>query len=583
IVFVSSRPKKSNANAEAEDFLGLFYTEESEDGRFSAPEALDAGSVSTYHEGPVVFFENGNRKILSRNAFVKKSRIADGSVNTLSLAQSERMASGKWTDPVNLSFASPEYSVAHPALSADGKALYFSSNMPGTHGESDLFMSTYENGSWSAPRNLGVNINTPGQELFPSLYNDSILFFASNGHSGLGGLDLFACNLSSAELTVVNLGAPINSRNDDFGIFMEPGGSSGFFSSNRAGGAGADDIYYFEEIQPYAEIQLYDSLTRKYVRDAKLTLYTSGIIVGQTQTDLIGEAEFRLRPSQEYLLSISAPGYSPTQIKLTPALWPLNQQAEIKVYLRPLRSQAEMRASVGIHRRERSSVTNVISFTSSPLDVDLVADASSHAVALIDSVFVDSVSAPYLKVFAVEVVNNLPAIMLVKNDTIHELKGLSGSVMENPDLNVKIDIPRGAKRNDYEGIIREQITSQGYAISRFLLIRSFFFDSGKAWVRNDACAQLDKIIEVMLAYKEIDLEMIFHSDSRGTEAFNLDLSKARAEEVKMYLTQAGVKPERIITRFVGEGQLLNDCGDLADCDEMLHQINRTAEFKFLVR
>ncbi|MEX2234576.1 MAG: OmpA family protein [Cyclobacteriaceae bacterium] len=583
IVFVSSRPRKRGVNADVETFLSLFYTEESEDGTFSEPVALDGGNNSSYHEGPAVFFDNGNRRIFSRNSLTKSNKLKDGSVNTLVLAQSERTASGKWTEPVILPFGGPEYSVAHPAVSTDGTTLYFSSNIPGTFGESDLFVSKFENGLWSQPRNLGAAINTPGRELFPSLYNDSILFFSSDGHSGMGGLDLFFCNLSAREPTVTNFGAPVNSRSDDFGVVMEHGSSSGFFSSNRAGGVGADDIYFFEEIQPYAEIQLYDSLTRHYISEASLILSKGGVIVGQTRSDLTGEAEFRLSSMGEYTLSISAPGYKSVELALNPALWPVNQQAQIKVYLNPLKSKIEGRLSVAVHTRERSKVTNVISFTSSPLDVDLVAESASRPAETVDPVLSDSIAAPFLKVIVIEIINDLPAIIIAKNDSIHEMKLVSGSVLANSSLNLEIAIPRGAKRNDFEAIIREQILAQGYGISRFLLIRSFFFDSGKTWVRNDACAQLDKIIEVMLTYPQIDLEMIFHSDSRGTESFNLDLSKARSEEVKHYLKLAGIQVERIITRFVGEGQLLNDCGDLSDCGEMLHQINRTAEFKFIIR
>ncbi len=583
IAFVSSRSKKGKADPEAENFLTLFYTEESEDGSFSVPVPLDGGGVSTYHEGPVIFYDSGRRKILTRNSFVKRSRIANGSVNTLALAGSELLPTGKWTEPQALSLASPEYSVAHPALSSDGMTLYFSSNMPGTIGESDLFMSKFENGAWSAPRNLGPAINTTGQELFPSLLRDTLLYFASNGHSGMGGLDLFVCNLKDTQRTVTNLGAPINSKNDDFGMLMEAGGSSGFFSSNRAGGVGADDIYYFEELQPYAEIKLYDSVTRIPICAATLTLKMDGRIAATRRSDMTGKAQFRLRPLEEYQLSVSAEGYNSNAISLTPALWPMNQQVQVKLYLRPLSIHLENRSLTGLQRRERSGVSNTISFVSSPLDVDVEPEVSDAVVSNTDSVATDSLSTRNVKVIVVEIVNDLPEIILVKSDTIHEMKLQTGSVLIDSDLNVSIEIPQGAKRNDYEGVIRKQLSDQGFSISRFLLIRSFFFDSGKSLVRNDASAQLDKIIEVMHAFGKISLEMIFHADSRGTDAFNLELSKARADEVKLYLANAGIDTNRIISRFVGEGQLLVDCVTLADCDEMLHQINRTAEFKFLVK
>jgi outer membrane protein OmpA-like peptidoglycan-associated protein/tetratricopeptide (TPR) repeat protein len=582
IVFVSSRPRKGSAQSEEESFLNLFYTEEGEDGSFSTPVALTQGNNAVYHEGPAVFFDGEDKKIISRNLFVKKGRMKDGSVNTLSLAQSSRGPSGAWSEPVAMAFASPEFSVAHPAISRDGTTLYFASNMPGTVGESDIFVSKLLNGAWSKPRNLGAKINTAGQELFPFLYNDSTLFFASTGHSGLGGLDLFYCNLGDKDLTVTNFGAPVNSKADDFGIFLESGGSSGFFSSNRGGGAGADDIYYFEAIQPFARIQLYDSLTRHPVKGAMLTLLSDATVYGQTRSDLTGAAEFRLSPLRDYALEISAGGYKSAKVTLTPGIWPTNQFAQIKVYLTPLYHASEEAARLAIQTRQRTNLTNIISFSSTALDVDMATETTGHTVDTASVAGGGDHGMPALNIIAVEVVNDLPAVMLVKNDTIYDLTLVSEFTLANANLGVEIDIPRGAKRHDYEKIIAEQVALQGYAIRKFLLIRSFFFDSGKSWVRNDACAQLDKIIDVMLSYPRIKVQMTFHSDSRGTDSFNLDLSKARSEEVKSYLVRAGIKPQSILSRFVGEGQLLNDCGDLADCDELLHQTNRTVEFKFIL-
>ena len=582
-VFVSSRTRKGARHEDENDFLSLFYVEESEEGTFLPPEPLEGESLSWYHEGPAVFFDSGKQKIFTRNPFVRKSKIKDGSVNPLELAHSAQLPSGKWTAPERLPLSTPEFSVGHPAISSDGTTLYFSSNMPGTIGESDLFVSYFQNGTWSSPRNLGGKINTSGQELFPFLFNDSILFFASNGRGGLGGLDLFYYNLDVPGASVVHIGEPLNSEGDDFGLYMEKGGSSGFFSSSRRGGVGADDIYYFEEIQPFVTIQLYDSLTGDVIGSADLTLRTGNKIIGKTRSDLTGAAEFRMSLLRDYQLDISAGAYKATEIELNPAYWPADQQAQIKAYLRPVRIHAMKSLSHAFTARARRNLTNVITFSSSPLDVDLTAELpATPPEDMPDEGLPDSASATFVKVIAVEIVNRIPAIIVVKNDTVYGFRMVSETTLVNDDVGIEIDIPRGAKRHDYEEIIRDQIVSRGYAISNFLLIRSFFFDSNKTWVRNDACAQLDKIIDVMHSHPDFELEMIFHSDSRGTEAFNLDLSKARADEVTAYLMKGGIRKERIHSSFVGEGQLLNDCGDLSDCDELLHQINRTTEFKFII-
>lgn len=578
IVFVSSRSKKGNEQTGEQTFLNLFFTAEAEDGIFSVPQPLETKTISPYHEGPLVFFADGTRRIFTRNAFIKKSRVKDGAVNPLELAASEMTASGEWSEPVALPFVGPGYSVAHPAITSDGKTLYFSSDMPGTVGQSDIFVSKLENGTWATPRNLGRAINTEGQELFPYIYNDSLLFFASNGRGGLGGLDIFYCNLKSKDATIHTFPGPVNSTSDDFGICVEEEGASGFFSSNRAGGAGQDDIYYFEEIRSFVEIQLYDSVTRHFVPDATLSL-TSQNRSREVKSDLSGKVEFRARAVSTTQVRITAPGYEPAAIELIPDL--LQQEHHrLAILLKPTKVISTHLAA-GIRQQQRSGVTNVITFSSSPLDVDVQTESPQPAAD--EGEMTDSAALPSLKVIAVEVINDVPALIFVRNDSIHLAAAVSETTLESRHLGLSIEIPQGAKRHDYEEIIRKQVEIHGHSISSFLLIRSFFFDSGKTWVRNDASAQLDKIIEVMAVHPEVHLQMTFHSDSRGTEAFNLDLSKARAEEVIQYLERGGIKRTRIFSRFVGESQPLNDCVDLSDCDELLHQINRTAEFKFLVK
>lgn len=578
LVFVSSRPKKGSARPDEEGALNLFYSEESAHGTFSDPEPLEPGKVSSYHEGPVVFLENDTRKIFTRNKFVRKGHTTEEAVSTLELAWSERSPSGKWSEPVALSFAGAEFSVAHPAISSDGTTLYFSSNMPGTLGGSDLFVSRFEDGAWSSPLPMGPEVNTPGQDLFPFLHKDSLLFFASNGHSGLGGLDLFYCDLKTTDLTVVNLGAPINSTADDFGISLEAGGWAGFFSSNRKGGKGADDIYYFEEKQPFAEIEVLDSITLSGIATATLALHTHGSPPRKTSTSLSGKAELRISPLRDYQLSVAADGYRPYEIELDPGTWPQDQKARIRIYLSPVYTPLEIRTNAAQQLRRQESLTNVITFSSSPLDVDLPTVVKEIEV----PEGPDSARFPVVRAIAVEVVNDLPALMLVQDNVIHQFNESDDGVLSNKALDLEITIPRGAQRHDYENIISRQLGAQEYQVRSFMLIRSFFFDSGKTWVRNDAGAQLDKIIEVMHAFPGVEVEMTFHADSRGSNEFNLDLSKTRSEEVKQYLIRSGIPAEKIHSRFVGESQLLNDCGDLADCNELLHQINRTTEVKLIL-
>lgn len=575
MIFVSTRDAKPSG---AEAFLNLFYTEESDDGGFSTPQPLHQGSITSYHEGPAVIFDNGAKKIFTRNAMIKRSKMKDGSENPLELAQSELTASGKWSEPVTLPFASAGYSVAHPAISSDGSTLYFSSNMPGTVGQSDIFVSRLTDGSWSAPRNLGTRINTPGNELFPFLFNDSILFFASNGHNGNGGLDIFSCNLNLQDRAIVNFGAPVNGSGDDFGIFLEADGNSGFFSSDRDGGAGADDLYYFEVIQPFVRFRVLDSLTRRPIYNARLAMQSSDWR-GETHTDFNGKTEWRMNPLCTYRITVSAERYTTSTIHLSPQEWPEDKQKVVDIYLAPFSRTLHQNQTATLQTRSREGLTNTIIFDSRPLDIDLPQETTPTPDTA-NTQTVDSLLVPKVNIIAVEVVNDLPTVIMMRNDSLFEFRRQGETLFMDREPVLEITVPRGARRNDYEKIISDEIRSQGYGIGKFLMIRSFFFDTGKSWVRNDASAQLDKITELMHAYPHVDLVMTFHSDSRGTESFNLGLSKARSMEVTAYLLSAGINEARIHSTYVGESQPLKDCGDLADCDELLHQMNRTVEFKF---
>ena len=163
------------------------------------------------------------------------------------------MEDGVWAKIEELPFNSDVYSVAHPALSGDEKTLYFASDMPGTFGESDIFkVQINEDGTYSTPTNLGSTINTEARETFPFITNGETLYFSSDGHPGLGGLDIFATKIAKGRLdrSIVNVGKPVNSKMDDFTFVFNEDTRKGYFASNRAEGMGADDIYSFLETTP---------------------------------------------------------------------------------------------------------------------------------------------------------------------------------------------------------------------------------------------------------------------------------------------------------------------------------------------
>tara|TARA_R110002111_G_scaffold49029_7_gene86787 strand:+ start:480 stop:3110 length:2631 start_codon:yes stop_codon:yes gene_type:complete len=203
-----------------------------------------------YHEASVTFSPDNATMYFTRNNYGKKLKRDKNGVNHLKIYTSRKI-DGEWTEAEEVPFNSDEYSTGHPALSPDGKKLFFVSDMPGTIGDTDIFVvDVLGNGRYSEPKNLGPEINTEQKEMFPFI-NDKKLYFASNGHVGLGGLDLYEVAYDEEGFKEVsNMGQPINSNKDDFSYIVNEESQKGYFASNRRGGKGDDDIYSFERLVP---------------------------------------------------------------------------------------------------------------------------------------------------------------------------------------------------------------------------------------------------------------------------------------------------------------------------------------------
>lgn len=201
-----------------------------------------------FHEASVTFSPDNLTMYFTRNNYGKKLKRAENGINNLKIYRSVKV-NGEWTEAEELPFNSNEYSTGHPALSPDGKKLYFVSDMPGSIGQTDIFVvDVLEKGQYSSPKNLGPGINTEQKEMFPFI-NDKKLYFSSNGHVGLGGLDVYEVAYDEEGFKdVLNMGQPINSNKDDFSYIVNEENQKGYFASNRKGGKGDDDIYSFKRL-----------------------------------------------------------------------------------------------------------------------------------------------------------------------------------------------------------------------------------------------------------------------------------------------------------------------------------------------
>ncbi len=239
-------------------YLDLFQVKEGK------AEKMHKKLNTQYHEGPAVFFDGGQKIIFTRNQFEgHNSRIPEKQVNLLKLFYSEKKSNGKWKSPEILPFNISGYSFGHPAINEDGTELFFASNVEGGMGGTDLYKVTFDGEEWSEPVSLGKGINTEKNEQFP-FYYEGDLYFASDGLEGLGGLDIFKVDLTGNR-EPRNVGSPINTKYDDFGLIWSETGKKGYFSSNREGGAGKDDIYEFSVVEHEIAIRLLDEETEKPV------------------------------------------------------------------------------------------------------------------------------------------------------------------------------------------------------------------------------------------------------------------------------------------------------------------------------
>ncbi|MGC4041407.1 MAG: OmpA family protein [Flavobacterium sp.] len=306
VIFASARDTGGLASRKhtwtGESFTNLYSADKGEEGVLSSAKRFGGNLNSRFHESTPVFTKDGKTVYFTRNNYLDKRRYDADKVTLLKIYKAT-LDGDNWTNVTELPFNSDEYSVAHPALSTDEKTLYFSSNMPGSIGQSDIYkVAINADGTFGTPENLGKTINTEGRETFPFVSPDNELYFSSDGHPGLGGLDVFVSKATKdgTYKYVLNVGEPLNSPKDDFGYLIDHTSRIGYVTSNRDGGQGNDDIYRFKETKRIVydcEQQLTgvvtDKETGKPIANAKVTLEDQNHkLLKEAVTDAEGKFDF---------------------------------------------------------------------------------------------------------------------------------------------------------------------------------------------------------------------------------------------------------------------------------------------------
>ena len=523
-----------------------------------------------YHEGSLCFAPDGKSVYFTRNNMdVRKKRRDENGIQNLKIYSAEVDAEGNWINEQQLAINSKEFSIGHPAISSDGKVMYFTSDMPGGFGGADIYsMSINGDGTYGSPENLGSKINTEGQEMFPWITSEKLLFFASDGHLGLGGLDIFVMlpNKDGSFKKLMNVGRPVNSAKDDFALVMNTDGKTGFVSSNRETGVGGDDIYGFNLLKPLkvnlsVKGVVTDVRSNEIIPQALVNLLDSeGNILATVTADEKGNYEFDVEPDTDYRLAVSTEKYFDNSNSFTTK----NLENSIEVIQEDVFLEKDPGLSLFVLITDNKDGTPIEGVTILLLD-NITGESET---------LITNNTGDYLKALNDKKLDDKGSynISLSKDGFIPKTVTYNTVFLKEGqyDVSAQIDISMDKMVEDLRDLIK---------------INPINFNLGKWNIRADAKIELNKIIEVMNKYPVMEVELRSHTDCRASKAFNMKLSDKRAKSSAKYIQSKITNPKRIYGKGYGESQLLNECeceGSVkADCSEEEHEENRRTEFKVI--
>lgn len=453
LYFASARNSaRKNYGWNEEPYLDIYKSTLGEEGVYSEPTTVNELN-SQYHDGPVSVSADGNTIYFASASFREKSFEKDKK-NHLKLGKNNLFSATKsgdsWGTIKSLPFNSKEYSTSNPSISADGKTLYFSSDMPGSLGGIDIWkVAVNADGSYGTPENLGTKVNTEGNESFPFISDDAkMLYFASSGKQGLGGLDVYQIDLSKGT-DAVNMGKPVNTEKDDFAFTFNSAKNMGFFSSNRNGN---DDIFGATPICGVNVITLVtNAKTGEKLANAKVSILDDKKnIITTEMSNAQGEVTYKVECDKIYSIQASKDGYEGNSFAVA-----------------------------------KSKGTDVsISAALQPIDVIVTPTA--------------------------------------------------------------------------------------------IILKDIYFEYNKSNITQEGAFELDKLVQVLKNNNELVIMVKSHTDNRGSDEYNLNLSDRRAKATVQYVISKGISANNISGKGYGESELKVNCGE--NCTEEQHAENRRSEF-----
>ncbi len=550
IVFTSSRTGIPSIvrkyNWDRLPFLNLFQFDVAKN-EVSQPYYFNEKFNKKWHEGSASFSNEGTFMAFTSDNYKGKS--SDGVVKLQIMFSS--FDGRRWSKPEPFKLNNAEYSVGHPSLSEDGNTMYFASDMRGGYGGVDIYrISRDKNGNWGKQENLGPIVNTEGNELFPFYEEKSkTLFYASNGLQGLGGLDLFySRNTNGAFSEPKNLGAPLNSPFDDFSLIINKELKKGYFTSNREGGEGDDDIYSFVVKQSMFGAKRIIGVAKdrkgRLLADAEVSLYDNDHkLLATVKTLANGAYQFEAEANKLYSLNGVKPKYT------------------------------EGSNDADTHTKADVVVADVI------LDnmyKKLIGTATDKSGVILAETVVKLTEKGGAEIGTVTTAADGKYAFDILANKLYALVGKKPNFFDGKNT---------ANSNTPEDVIVADVVLQDLKKDRLIKVDPIYFDLSKWNIRPDAAKVLDQIVAIMNEYPTLEIELGSHTDCRSSYKFNMDLSTKRAKASAEYIKKRISRPERIYGKGYGESQLLTNCpcegAVKSSCTEEEHQMNRRTEFKII--
>lgn len=547
VVFSSARDEggtKTQAFT-GKPYLKLYYAE-GKQSDFGAAVSFAPEIASKFNDGPVSFNSTGDEMFITRNNIEDgKIKMDQNRVVRLKLF-STQLVNGKWGELKSFQYNNENHSCAHAFLSADGKKLFFASDMAGGFGGMDLWVCNRTESGWDTPKNLGANINSRGNEIFPSVDDKGNLMFSSNGMGGLGGLDIFNASLTTDGTfgKPENAGVPINSSYDDFGAVYDKKNLCGYFSSNRDSKNDNDDIYMYKRTCVNLDGLVYDKATGEPISMAEVTIIENGTEKDKIKTDANGKFNYCLAVGKNYELVSNKEAYKPAKITLNNIG---DEDMETKIPM----EKAPMFAIEGrvYLEEDKTSIAGIPVYCENLITKEkreMVTDAQGMYHFDLDEETDYRITCSKEK--------------CAENNFVKTTRGLKISTVIRADIGF-------------------------FCEGDIIKIDNIYYDLAKWNIRPDAAKELDKLVVILKKYPNMSIELGSHTDCRASAKYNMDLSQKRAKSAVEYVDKNGIDGKRLSYKGYGESELVNKCECEGDrkvpCTEEEHQQNRRTEFKII--